>query len=43
MLFVDGQTEGNAINHPTIALKPVESFTNLYVFDFSVTKDYLTH
>ena len=41
LILVDGPTEGNVINHPIITFKPVDSFENLYVFDSSVTKEYL--
>ena len=38
LALVDGPIERNSKNH---VLKSVDSFANLYIFNFSVTKDYL--
>ena len=34
-------TDGNVLNHPILTFKPVDTYGNLYIFDSSVTKEYL--
>ena len=41
-LIKEGEpTDGNVLNHPILTFKPVDTYGNLYIFDSSVTKEYL--
>ena len=40
-LIKEGETDGNVLNQPILTFKPVDTYGNLYIFDSSVTKEYL--
>ena len=41
-LVLEGDpTDGNVLNHPILTFRPVDTYGNLYIFDSSVTKEYI--